>query len=318
LPYDDFKKIYNKTLHKLNELPNLQHFRQVGAFFRNNWNNDDVVYQSRARLITYLNKYGNPETVYNPAMEFLPDNLRVAVAEGTIPQVMSVSSLSQEAGSDFISYSWDKPINEILTEKEMKLDSKERYKLLKARKLEMRKRADYSYQNKGLFAKVYDGVDPLTYKIKNRRGETVEYQVYKMVNAWGDSFRANEFYDVAKKSVIDNGFLKTFEVSDSVIRGALIGKANNEMKTRSKSEVMDKRKDRMFEIDQYKITLKPNGEMFFENGSKVIDQVVKNKVNIRRETQDGTLRTSVYNKSTYFILSDNRIVGAGKTNLGKE
>jgi hypothetical protein len=41
-------------------------------------------------------------------------------------------------------------------------------------------------------------------------------------------------------------------------------------------------------------------------------------VNIRRETQDGTLRTSVYNKSTYFILSDNRIVGAGKTNLGKE
>jgi hypothetical protein len=41
-------------------------------------------------------------------------------------------------------------------------------------------------------------------------------------------------------------------------------------------------------------------------------------VSIRKELQDKTLRISTYNKSEYFVLSDDRIVGSGKTNLGKE
>jgi hypothetical protein len=41
-------------------------------------------------------------------------------------------------------------------------------------------------------------------------------------------------------------------------------------------------------------------------------------VNIRKELQDGTLRVSTYNNSEYFVLLDGRILGSGKTNLGKE
>ena len=43
---------------------------------------------------------------------------------------------------------------------------------------------------------------------KNKKGVIVENFVYKMINAWGDSFRANEFYDVIRPSEIDNGFIK--------------------------------------------------------------------------------------------------------------
>ena len=58
--------------------------------------------------------------------------------------------------------------------------------------------------------------------------------------------------------------------------------------------------------------------MFYANGKELTDQTTKNKVNVRKELQDGTLRSSIYNNSNYFVLLDDRIVGSGKTNLGKE
>jgi hypothetical protein len=41
-------------------------------------------------------------------------------------------------------------------------------------------------------------------------------------------------------------------------------------------------------------------------------------VDIIIATQDKTLKISTYNNSKYFVLSDNRILGSGKTNFGKE
>ena len=82
--------------------------------------------------------------------------------------------------------------------------------------------------------------------------------------------------------------------------------------------VVTETNDRQITVNQFNITLKPDGTMFYDNGKEVTDQTTKNKVNVRKELQDGTLRSSVYNNSNYFVLSDNRIVGSGKTNLGKE
>jgi len=79
-----------------------------------------------------------------------------------------------------------------------------------------------------------------------------------------------------------------------------------------------KGEDRFIMVNQFKITVKPDGKMFYQNGNEVVDQTTKNKLNVRMELQDGTLRTATYNGASYFILSDNRIVGSGVTNLGKE
>ena len=76
--------------------------------------------------------------------------------------------------------------------------------------------------------------------------------------------------------------------------------------------------ERQIKVEQFNITIKPDGKMFYENGNEVTDQTTKNKVNVRKELQDKTLRSSVYNGANYFVLSDDRIVGSGKTNLGKE
>ncbi len=76
---------------------------------------------------------------------------------------------------------------------------------------------------------MYQGDTPfeLSYTIKDENGENkvlTDY-VYKAINAWGDShssegvyYSANEFYDVAKPSIIDNGFIKVEnELSDETI-----------------------------------------------------------------------------------------------------
>ena len=77
-------------------------------------------------------------------------------------------------------------------------------------------------------------------------------------------------------------------------------------------------KSRIIKVNQFSITIQPDGKMFYDNGKEVTDQTTKNKVSIRKELQDGTLRVSTYNNSEYFVLLDGRILGSGKTNLGKE
>jgi hypothetical protein len=142
---------------------------------------------------------------------------------------------SREAASDFITYSSEG-------------------KITKAQRIKARRTADTSHVEKGLFKKVYrindEGIRvPLVQKSEYKGKEYFNY-VYKAVNAWGDSFRAQEFYGktfpqdplstVSKASVLDNGYIKvqytenaegqqlsTDEVEDSVIELALTGVTPN-------------------------------------------------------------------------------------------
>jgi hypothetical protein len=111
--------------------------------------------------------------------------------------VIKLYTSSRQADSDVVVFSW-----EVGTAKQ---------------KREMRAKGDFSFIRKGLFKKVYRGEgkeNPLIYL--DKRGNP-QY-IYKMINAWGDSYRANEFYNTARKSVIDNGFLKVEnEVSDATM-----------------------------------------------------------------------------------------------------
>jgi len=226
LPYEDFKEEYNKILAKLNTISNLEDFYNLGVFQRNNWNDDDLVPYSRAGIATVPDYIYGTRKVYNPAMEFLPKSVKEAITNGSIPRVVTFSTLSSESRSEYVVYSWEKSEAEILTEKEMELPYKKRVKLLKEKKLAMKKKGDFSYIQKGLFQRVKESdqqnADPLIHSYTNSKGELKEYYVYKMINAWGNSFSANEFYTVGKASVIDNRFLKAKEVSDGPVIDAFL------------------------------------------------------------------------------------------------
>jgi hypothetical protein len=197
LPYEDFKNVYNKTLSKLESLDNfaLNDYLKLNAFQRNNWSDDDVVPYRRASWSEDWT--GMP--VYNKNMKFNgKEELMAAMEAGTVPPLLKLSTLAREANADVIVYTW------------------EDMSLSRAEKNEMRKAGDYSFINKALFKKVYAGNEPLKVSFTSK-GKLIEQQIYKAINAWGDSFRANEFYSTAKQSVIDNGFIKVNEVVDDAI-----------------------------------------------------------------------------------------------------
>ena len=242
LPYEDFKEEYNKILAKLNTISNLEDFYNLGVFQRNNWNDDDLVPYSRAGIATMPDYvYGGTKKVYNPAMAFLPKNVKKAVDDNSIPRVVTFSTLSSEARSEYVVYSWEKSAEELLTKKELALPYKQMMKALKEKKLAMKKKSDFSYIQKGLFQRVKESdeqnSDPLIHSYTNSKGELKEYYVYKMINAWGNSFSANEFYTVGKPSVIDNRFLKTKETSDGPIINAFLQEDTKKPKLRTGSTV---------------------------------------------------------------------------------
>jgi spore coat protein CotF len=213
IPYEDFERIYNQTLSKLEGLSNLDHFHKLGVFERNNWNNDEITPYLKASLIT-SKKTG--KKYYNPSMKFLPNPVQDAVRKKEIPPILTRSKNNREANFDYIVYTWEKE-EDLLTKEEIeqaKFEGIELYKVIKEKKNRMRKAADFSFINKGLFRKVYDNYGtPLEHITKD--GD--KYFVYKAINAWGDSFRANEFYDVDHKSVIENGFIQVEDVDNNVI-----------------------------------------------------------------------------------------------------
>lgn len=212
IPYEDFEKVYHKTLSKLNNIGNLDAFFDLGVFHRNNWNNDDIVPQMRAAWIPTQNGKR-----YNPAMWLLNNpKLKNAISKKHIPPMITIRQFTKESNFDYVVYSWESQ------EEMLPANWKQIYKgmsaisAVKKMKAEMRANGDYSYINKGLFRKVKDSYgNPLETGYTNTKsGEFVPQFLYVAVNAWGDGRKANEFYDVAKKSVIDNGFIKVDEISN--------------------------------------------------------------------------------------------------------
>ena len=195
LPYEEFKEIYNKTLSKIDKLDGvvLSDFNSLNVFERNNWADDEIVPRRRARW-----KEGMYGWKYNNNMKFFGNKkLTKAIEEGVVPAMLNLSSLAREASSDIIVYVW-----ETGTKKE---------------KQDKKKIGDFSYINKGLFKKVYVGGEPLSTEFTGKEGVVFKSYIYKAINAWGDSFRANEFYNIPKQSVIDNGFIKVDEKSDDFV-----------------------------------------------------------------------------------------------------
>ena len=203
LPYEDFEKIYNQTLSRLEAVDNLEDFYNLGVFQRNNWNNDDVVPYSKA--FTIETAYG---PVYNPSMAFLPKPVREAVAKETIPPVVSKSIHSYDGNFEYIVYRWEKGAD-LLTKEE-----RDAGLTVAKKKADMRKAGDYSFIQKGLFKKVRDGFGK-AFEHTGSKGR--KYYIYKAVNAWGDGYRANEFWDTEHLSKVNNGFVPSNGADDSVI-----------------------------------------------------------------------------------------------------
>jgi hypothetical protein len=133
---------------------------------------------------------------------------------GEISKVINISAKSLEGRSNFISYSWQSDVI---------FDSArgEFVPLTKKLKAEARQKGDYSYVKKGLFKRVYINKDGVLVPLTQVDKKGYVNYVYRMINAWGDSYRANESYDYIRMSVLDNGYERleaAFDDSQKQIR----------------------------------------------------------------------------------------------------
>ncbi len=193
LPYEDFTDVYNAALSKINKMTNLDDFYTMNIFQRNNWNNSDIVPTKRGKW-KFSEATGRK---FNPDL-ILPKSVNKAVAFKNLPMIIKISAFSKESNSDVITYTWEDP----------KLTSKQKFA--------MRAKGDLSFTYKALFQRVKgkDGKPYMIRKIGND-GKPYKSYVYKMINAWGDGYRANEYYDTNRASVIDNGYIKVEDTRNS-------------------------------------------------------------------------------------------------------
>ena len=138
-----------------------------------------------------------------PSKDYIDKKLKSAFKSGMIPRTINMPINSFEGRSNFVVFQW-----------EDRIPKKE---LIKRRKTE-----DRSHVHKGLFQKVYkeDGF-PLVHTSQSKKKvngvivtRTYTNYVYKMINAWGDSFKAQEFYNTAQASILDNDFDKVKKQTD--------------------------------------------------------------------------------------------------------
>lgn len=139
------------------------------------------------------------------------------------------------------------------------------------------------------------------FKVTNRGQLTIEEAGGKeaIIKSEGVESEEEFMYKQTKEWVNGKGKLYVYDIEPTV------------------EEVIEQQ-PKTIKVDQYQITVQPDGKMLFANGTEVTDQTIKNKVDIKIAYQDGTLRISVYNNNKYFVLSNNKIFGSGNTNLGKE
>ena len=190
LPYEDFETIYNDTLFNLGNLTNLDKYYEVGAFQRNNATNDNIVPFIKNKL---RQSKKNKSKWFYPSTDFVNSGLVSAMSKGIIPKVINIPLYGKDGSNDYITFQWELPIT-------------------KAEREKRRRNGNRNHIKRGLFKKVYT-IDangnriPLIQKSIYNGVEYLNF-VYKHINAWGDSFRANEFYDEETFSQLDNGFEK--------------------------------------------------------------------------------------------------------------
>ena len=262
LPYNDFKGLYNETLSILEKLPNLAQFQELNIFERNNWNNSDVVTYKRATLYFGEDKDGT-KYVSNLDRDTLVKPLKKATDDGIIPKLVGISPMSEAGRSDFIVYSYEDVISS-------------------EQRILRRKTGNTQHQHKMLMQKVYttDANNkrvPLLH-ITEKNGTIYTKHVYKAINAWGDSFRAQEFYTTNQQSVLDNGFDKVNEVKDDIITSIYRGSFNPNLGTTKGTvvEVYDKIDD-----DAYSLSLEYGGrvyDMALSRNGEVIDPRYYNSI----------------------------------------
>jgi len=231
IPIEDRQKYITPIINTLSQDADFEGFTN-GAFQRNNWKNDDIFYNLDLRATQSKSEYNEQqemlEDIYNipgkyeysfPAFgEYFNNNERNVFKQlnlktrdrqllflsedfdyiATTKDFISVNRLQKSKDGNFVSVTTGKSFSGKDYKKAKEEGNLSIYDI-------------YGYQK----VKYSDGT-PVTFNAKTKDDST-KMHVYKLINLWGDGIFASEYYNDNRKSVFNNGTMKTTELQDSDI-----------------------------------------------------------------------------------------------------
>jgi hypothetical protein len=183
-----------------------------------NYNNKKIVPTIKGKL--EKNDFGKAEDRNQTRVH---KSIRMGIKAKYLPLVVNIPVGTKGSHMDHIVYTWDTYLSF-------------------AKRQEANKSQSRDHINKYLMQKVYtindkgERVALIHENVSKKTGKVYYNFVYKAINPWGDSFRAQEFYDYITPSALDNDFKKVRssinfnaerasagEIDDSVIAGIIEG-----------------------------------------------------------------------------------------------
>lgn len=215
LPYEDFAVVIQPLVKDLAITGENYNFADIGAFYRNNWANPNIVpivedefIMDEDEILEYGPHAGLPYVKTNRLIRtnwVTPFFRANGIQEEDRYMPYKLHENSRNANSQYILV---RRINNSLS-----LDEVD----------EMRARGDYSYRERILMKRV-ETAPGTALKTPYYVGASYNYHTYMPINAWGDGFRAEEHYNTLQPSIYDNGTYKPKkEFSDAEIIGAIYG-----------------------------------------------------------------------------------------------
>ena len=307
IPIEDYSERLKDVVNSLASDLKLDNFSKVGAFQRNNWNDEAIFKKITDISPSFFGEGLNDLGEFVSEVEFDEFPTLEGISAEGVKQVLVLDRFDnfKDVASDYILVprvvkNGNERIDIINGESVSRADFEKRKAI-----------GDTSLNDVMGFQKVKyeDGTDFV-------RGSKY---YYKAINLWGDGQYSTEMYDDNRESVFNNG---TVHVKGELTNQSIIDYFDKKLQVVEENNVplpaIPVQEDKQFLIGGTYYSLKPNGDITYGNGNIVKNQEVINQITARQQIQNGSIKVANYNGTDYFVLNDGKIIDATKDNFGKE
>lgn len=233
LPSEDFSTMVKPIVDNILSFDQLREFHELQAFFRNNWNNTDLVplMKEQFRITGSANDPNSYLRSNHVKAKWFTDLKTSKGIKQSLYEPIKVHANKKEASSSVILFEKWTVIQDYVLYNNSQNDAagREINPEVSTKKILMQRLED----NEG---------NPIIYPVKTKYG-IQDYYMYFPINAWGDSFRLQEYYTTPRASKIENRTEKIDEIPMKEIREAYFGgdeildETNNNLDNSEKSDI---------------------------------------------------------------------------------
>ena len=232
LPSEDFSTMVKPVVDNILSFDQLKEFHELQAFYRNNWNNTDLVplMKEQFRVMGNADDPNSYLRANHVKAKWFTNLKNSKGIKQSLYEPIKIHANKSEARSSVILFEKWSVIQDYVLYNMSRTDAagREINPEVSTKKILMQRLED----NEG---------NPIIYPVKTTYG-VQDYYMYFPINAWGDSFRLQEYYTTPRASKVDNRTEKIDEIPMKQIREAYFGEdevydeTNNNLDNSEKSD----------------------------------------------------------------------------------